>query len=41
MILAEVELAADEPRLPLPPFADVDVTDDDRYAGGSLAAAPK
>ncbi len=41
LVLAEVELAADEPRLPLPPFATLDVTDDDRYSGGALASAPK
>jgi CYTH domain-containing protein len=41
LILAEVELDADEDRLPVPPFADADVTDDDRYSGGSLAAGPK
>ncbi len=41
LILAEVELDADEDRLPLPPFADADVTDDDPYSGGALAAGPK
>lgn len=39
LVLAETELAAHEDRLPLPPFALRDVTDDDRYSGGSLARA--
>jgi len=34
---AEVELADGEPRLAMPSFAVRDVTDDDRYSGGSLA----
>jgi CYTH domain-containing protein len=37
LILAEVELAADEPYLPLPPFATRDVTGDETYTGGALA----
>lgn len=37
LILAEVELAADEPYLPLPPFAVKDVTGDESYSGGALA----
>jgi len=37
LVLAETELADDEERLPLPPFAVRDVTDDDRFAGGALA----
>ncbi len=40
LVLAEVELSADEPRLTLPPFAGLDVTDDDRYSGGALARSP-
>lgn len=39
LVLAEVELGVDEDRLPVPPFALADVTDDDRFSGGSLAAA--
>ncbi|MEY2467506.1 MAG: hypothetical protein QOF21_204 [Actinomycetota bacterium] len=41
LVVAEVELDSDEPRLPMPPFADADVTDDDRYSGGALASSPK
>ena len=37
LVLAETELAAHEERLPAPPFARCEVTDDDRFAGGSLA----
>ena len=37
LILAEVELAADEAYLPLPPFAVRDVTGDHDYTGGALA----
>jgi CYTH domain-containing protein len=37
LILAEVELATDEPYLPLPPFASKDVTGDVAYSGGALA----
>lgn len=39
LVLAETELAVHEDRLPLPPFALREVTDDDRYSGGSLARA--
>lgn len=39
LVLAETELAVHEDRLPLPAFAIRDVTDDDRFSGGSLAAA--
>ena len=38
LVLAEVELAADVPPLPLPPFARVEVTHDDRWSGGALAS---
>jgi CYTH domain-containing protein len=37
LVLAEVELTADEPYLPLPPWAVKDVTADDSYSGGALA----
>ena len=37
LILAETELAADEPHLPMPPFADRDVTGDPAFTGGALA----
>lgn len=37
LVLAEVELGADDDRLALPPAAVADVTDDNRYAGGALA----
>jgi CYTH domain-containing protein len=37
MILAEIELSPDEPRLRRPPLAVGDVTDDDRFSGGRLA----
>jgi CYTH domain-containing protein len=39
LVLAEVELALEDPRLPRPPFAVADVTDDERLAGGQLAEA--
>jgi CYTH domain-containing protein len=39
VVLAEVELRPEEPRLPLPFFAVHDVTNDDRFSGGALAAA--
>jgi adenylate cyclase len=37
LVLAEVELGDDE-RLPSPPGSIADVTDDDRFSGGALAA---
>jgi CYTH domain-containing protein len=37
LVLAEVELAPDEPELPAPPYAVADVTDDERFCGGTLA----
>lgn len=37
LILAETELGIREERIPMPAFACCDVTDDDRFAGGSLA----
>jgi CYTH domain-containing protein len=37
LVLAEVELGADEPRRPPPPLALRDVTADDRFSGGALA----
>lgn len=39
LVLAEVELGVDDPFLPPPPSAVADVTHDDRFSGGSLAAA--
>lgn len=39
LILIETELAADDALLPMPPFAVVDVTADDRFSGGALAFA--
>lgn len=39
LVLAEVELGAEEPLLPAPPFAVRDVTHDDRFSGGALAFA--
>jgi CYTH domain-containing protein len=39
LLLAEAELNSDDARLPIPPFAVSDVTNDDRYSGGALAAA--
>lgn len=38
LVLAETELGIREERMSMPPFACCDVTDDDRFAGGSLAA---
>jgi CYTH domain-containing protein len=38
LIMAEVELHPDERRLDDPPLAAADVTDDDRFSGGVLAA---
>lgn len=37
LVLAEVELPPGEVHLPLPPWADRDVTSDDRFSGGALA----
>jgi CYTH domain-containing protein len=37
LILAEVELTADEPYLAMPPFCVKDVTGDETYTGGALA----
>ena len=37
LVLAEVELGPEEPYLPLPPFADRDVTGDEAFTGGALA----
>jgi CYTH domain-containing protein len=37
LVLAEVELAAHEPYLSLPPWAVKDVTGDESYTGGALA----
>ena len=39
LVLAETELSVREGRLPMPAFALRDVTDDDRFTGGSLANA--
>lgn len=39
LILAEIDLGPDEPLLPPPPGAIVEVTFDDRYTGGYLAMA--
>jgi CYTH domain-containing protein len=39
LVLAEVELEADEPLLPGPPYAVRDVTNEDRFSGGALAFA--
>lgn len=39
LVLAETELSVREGRLPMPAFARRDVTDDDRFTGGSLANA--
>jgi CYTH domain-containing protein len=38
LVLAEVELGPDEERLASPPGSIIEVTDDDRFSGGSLAA---
>ena len=37
LVLAEVELDPQEPRMASPPSAIADVTDDDRFSGGTLA----
>jgi CYTH domain-containing protein len=37
LVLAELELASDDVRHPLPPCAIADVSDDDRFSGGRLA----
>jgi hypothetical protein len=37
LIMAEVELSIDQPRLDDPPLAVAHVTDDDRFSGGRLA----
>ena len=39
LVLAETELGVHEDRIPMPPFARADVTDDDRFSGGWLASA--
>lgn len=39
LVLAETELGPDDQLLGLPGFAVRDVTDDDRFSGGALAAA--
>lgn len=39
LVLAETELSVREGRLPTPAFAVMDITDDDRFTGGSLANA--
>jgi CYTH domain-containing protein len=39
LVLAEVELPVDEPRLSGPDFAVAEVTDDNEYSGGWLARA--
>ena len=39
LVLAEVELTEQAPRVSLPVFAITDVTADDRYSGGALAFA--
>lgn len=41
LVLAEVELTEDDAPLPIPPFAVTDVTHDDRFSGGTLAADPR
>jgi CYTH domain-containing protein len=41
LVLGEIELAEDEPRMARPAFAAVDVTDDEEYSGGWLAGATK
>jgi CYTH domain-containing protein len=38
LVLAEVELDLDDERLASPPGSIVEVTDDDRFSGGALAA---
>jgi CYTH domain-containing protein len=37
LILAELELQPDDPRMKSPPLALADVSDDDRFSGGTLA----
>jgi CYTH domain-containing protein len=37
LVLAEIELGPDEPRLPDPLLAVAQVTDDDRFCGGTLS----
>jgi CYTH domain-containing protein len=37
LIMAEVELMPEDPRMADPPGAVADVTDDDRFSGGTLA----
>jgi CYTH domain-containing protein len=37
LVLAEVELGPDETRLGPPPLSVADVTDDDRFSGGTLS----
>jgi CYTH domain-containing protein len=37
LVLAELELRPDDPRMTRPPLAVADVTDDDRFSGGTLA----
>jgi CYTH domain-containing protein len=39
LLMAEVELGIDDPRVPMPAFATRDVTNDNRFAGGALAFA--
>lgn len=39
LVLAEIELRSDEPRLEGPDFALLEVTNDDEYSGGRLANA--
>ena len=39
LVLAETELSTREDRIPMPAFAERDVTDDDRFSGGWLATA--
>jgi CYTH domain-containing protein len=38
LVLAETELGPDEPRVDPPPLVMADVTNDDRFSGGTLAA---
>jgi CYTH domain-containing protein len=37
LVLAELELGPDDPRMKSPPLAAADVTDEDRFSGGRLA----
>jgi CYTH domain-containing protein len=39
LVLSEAELSPADPLLPMPPWAVEDVTNDDRFSGGSLAFA--